>query len=168
MDEQEWLFSGENLDKILERKKQEIVDTVNEIPLGKFCNSSDEHLISCTVNKLSVIPIELEGKCIKSEPIETKIDVSHEPILARRLADDRKPPVVDGTKVCYDLPFTGDEWILNCKHEDPFLLSIKGNCQDNEVCLTVELKNSEPPESFNSEIEEQKKLLNNHIEQANK
>jgi len=107
------LFNDYHLDSVLEGQAKKIRELVSKIPAQRVIEADVEDLIPALEKELRVEPLQFLEKEITVEQNETKVDVSHD--FMRAISDRSKPFYIDGLRVSYYVPFTGDPELFKCK-----------------------------------------------------
>lgn len=107
------LFNDYDLRSVLENQKPQIGKAVAEIPSQQLSTFEQEELVSQLKEKLQIAPIVLLEDEISVDQKEAKVDVRYD---VRRFIRDRSRPVyVEGTKVIFYVPFTGEANLFKCR-----------------------------------------------------
>jgi hypothetical protein len=107
------LFNEYDLSSVLDGQSKKIRELVSKIPTQRLIEADVEELIPALEKELRVEPIQFLEDEINVEQNETKVDVSRD--FMRAISDRSKPFYIDGLKVSYYVPFTGDPELFKCK-----------------------------------------------------
>lgn len=107
------LFNDYDLWTVLENQKTQIGKAVSEVPSERLSTFELEELVSQLKEKLQIAPIVLLEEKISVDQKETRVDVRYD--VRRFIRDSSRPFYVEGTKITYYLPFTGDESLFECR-----------------------------------------------------
>jgi len=107
------LFNEHHLDLVLGEQTKKIRDLVSKIPAHRFLEADIEELIPALEKELRVEPIQFLEDEITVDQSETKVDVRRD--FMRAISDRSKPFYIDGLRVSYYVPFTGDPTSFRCK-----------------------------------------------------
>jgi hypothetical protein len=115
MNEREWvlLFSDYDLRAVLDNQLKRVSDEVLKIDHRRFQTESDELLAALLASKLVVAPLELHFDDVSVDHADIKKDISND--FDRVVFDRSRPTYVDGTRVTYHVPFSGDAKLLRCR-----------------------------------------------------
>ena len=113
MRNQQYLFSGDDLDDQLRRILSGIEGKVREVPDDVFLNSSDDDITKSIVAFFRVNPISLKEDERTREAEMIKMDMSHD---TQNFFPDPfgRPNIQDGNRVDFVVPFSGDRWLFTC------------------------------------------------------
>ncbi|HEY0023980.1 MAG TPA: hypothetical protein VGB24_13760 [Longimicrobium sp.] len=107
------LFSTYDLDDVLRSQMREVHDRVLRLSNSHFSASSDDELADRIVRELTIEPIHLDEEGISVSHREDKVDVSQD--FRRAVYDRNKPAYVDGIRVTFHVPFTGEKKLFSCR-----------------------------------------------------
>jgi hypothetical protein len=107
------LFNTYDLMSVLENQKAKISEVVSKMSKENLSEGSLAEIESTVLKDIQVDQIILTEDEITVDQIETKIDVSRDPM--RAIFDRSRPFFIDGIKVIYYLPFTGDSELFKCR-----------------------------------------------------
>lgn len=107
------LFSKYDLYSKLQGQEEKIKNGVDEVPTKQLLESDVDETIATLVNKLRIEPIQILDDEITVEQSETKVDVSQD--FMRGIDDRSKPFYINGTKITYYVPFSGERTLLECR-----------------------------------------------------
>jgi hypothetical protein len=107
------LFNDYHLDSVLEGQAKKIRELVSKIPAQHLIEADVEELIPALEKELRVEPIQFLEDDITVDQTETKVDVSRD--FMRAISDRSRPFYIDGLRVSYYVPFTGDPELFKCK-----------------------------------------------------
>ncbi|HEY0427492.1 MAG TPA: hypothetical protein VGC76_06775 [Pyrinomonadaceae bacterium] len=124
------LFNNYDLSALLENQKQQIAKAVSEVSSQQLTAVDQEELVSELKRKLQIAPLVLMEDEISVDQTETKVDVRNDP--TRYIRDRSRPVYMDGIKVIYYVPFSGEAELLKCSpsqfnHNPPRATSIEKN-----------------------------------------
>lgn len=92
----------------LEGQQRGALSAVDQYDGNQLLNSSLEDLVSYFVERYKIAPITLDEEGIYADPQEAKIDVSNDS-MARFFADRPGPILVDGLRVIFYIPYSGEK-----------------------------------------------------------
>lgn len=124
------LFSEYELHDVLEEQRSKIRELAANIPAEFLLSNSLDESAEEAVKELRVEPIEFVGE-ISVEQIEAKVDVSRDPM--RYISDRGRPSYIDGIKLIYHVPFTGDSQLFRCRPTQFSLSSPYAGIRDGEL-----------------------------------
>lgn len=106
------LFSEYDLRAVLENQLNQVEDEVRAIDPVRFETSTDDLLSATIASALVVAPIELHEDQLSVSPRDAKVDVSYD---RNRVFFGPGPHYVDGLEITYNLPFSGDPSLFECR-----------------------------------------------------
>lgn len=107
------LFSNYDLSAVLDAQAQGVNKRVEQVLPEQLFSEETESLVAKLVNELKVEPILLKEDEITVEQSEVKVDVSHD--IRRAIFDRSRPFYIDGIRVTYYVPFSGDRELFKCR-----------------------------------------------------
>lgn len=107
------LFNDYHLDSVLEAQAKKSREVVSKLPAQRLIEADVEELIPALEKELRVEPIQFLEDEITIEQNETKVDVSRD--FMRAISDRSRPFYIDGLRVSYYVPFTGDPELFKCR-----------------------------------------------------
>lgn len=107
------LFNEYHLDTVLEGQAKKIRELVSKIPAQRLIETEIEELLPALEEELRVEPIKLLEDEITVDQTERKIDVRRD--YMRAISDRSRPFYVDGLRISYFVPFTGDPELFKCR-----------------------------------------------------
>lgn len=111
--EQDFLFSKNDLGTILRQIIDGVSYKVESIPEGQFLGSSNDELLEHLYSELETLPLELYEDRMELDDSEAKIDVSGDPL--RHVSDRSRPAYVSGLKITVQIPFSGPKGLWFCR-----------------------------------------------------
>ena len=112
-DQSTLLFSQYELVLVLEAQEKKIKELTSAVPAQVLVESNIDELVSSIENEVRVEPLQLLEDETNVEQTEVKVDVSQD--FRRAIFDRSRPFHVDGVRVSYYVPFTGDKELLKCR-----------------------------------------------------
>jgi hypothetical protein len=106
------LFNDYDLHATLAQQVDKVKAQVDQIAVDRLLNTDPQELENALAAELYVSPLNLLENAITVEPQEAKVDVSQE--FGRAIFDRSKPFYIDGIRVSYYVPFTGDATLFKC------------------------------------------------------
>jgi hypothetical protein len=107
------LFNEHNLYAVLENQKEQARKRIGEIPVQSILSKEIDDLVNLLDAELKIEPIQLLEDETSIEQTEVKVDVSHD--FHRAIFDRSRPFYIDGLRVSYYVPFTGDAQLFKCQ-----------------------------------------------------
>jgi hypothetical protein len=107
------LFSEYDLHATLEKQVSEVKAQVDKVTTDRLLNADLKELEDVLTAELKISRLCLLENDITVEQKEAKVDVSQE--FNRAIFDRSKPFYIDGIRVIYYVPFTGDATLFKCK-----------------------------------------------------
>jgi len=107
------LFNEYDLHAVLEHQADKVKMQVDQVTADRLLNGYPQELENVLVTELQISPLDLLESDITVEQLEAKVDVSHD--FNRAIFDRTKPFYIDGIRVIYYVPFTGDVTLFKCK-----------------------------------------------------
>ena len=107
------LFNEYYLDAVLRAQSGKIRGLVSKIPAQRLVESNIEEFVPSLEKELWIEPIQFLEDETNVDQTETKVDVSRD--FRRAIFDRSKPSYVEGVRVSYYVPFTGDPQLFKCK-----------------------------------------------------
>lgn len=113
MNNPDLLFSKNDLLAVLQNQEQKTVNAIEDFEANRLLNTNSSDLAEYFFEKYQIEPIKISVEQVSVSQAEVKIDVSQDP---RRFIRDRSRPFfLDGTRVTYFVPFTGDKTLFYCR-----------------------------------------------------
>jgi len=109
----DYLFSDAPLREYLDRRKQGIINEIDQLPPEMITGTDIEELTRYVVEKHTLTTQVLDEQGITVDQHETKIDVSKDPW--RMIMDRSRPFYVAGTRVTHYVPFNGDTELFHLR-----------------------------------------------------
>ena len=159
------LFFREDLGVQLRTREQRVSQSVDRIPKDQFLVSSDQEVIDYVVDDLGVEPIVLheDKKTMKQD--ETQVDVSHDRMRMFR-EGGTGPFYVPGTTVEINIPFTGDEWIFNCRPDSWSTVFPHGDVQRDHLRLKFTKPDDSDPNAFKADFEREIQRVREYVNRS--
>lgn len=107
------LFNDYDLHATLAQHIAKVKAQVDQVTVDRLLKADPQELENALAAELYVSPLNLLENAITVEPLEAKVDVSQE--FNRAIFDRSKPFHIDGIRVSYYVPFTGDATLFKCK-----------------------------------------------------
>src|SRR5216683_3564441 len=156
----DYLFHDYELRGVIEGQEKTMLQEIDSIEPNRLLNTSIDDLVSYFEQKYKLeVPQLLEDK-ITADQSETKVDVSQDP--NRFISDPSRPFYIDGTKITYFVPFTGDPDLFKCQSHMMSLNPPHAEIGDTELIMTYRITdhNAEAVKSqFNGTLSQIKQLL---------
>jgi len=128
----ERLFSPTPLSKVIEGKKEQLRQAVNEHDANAFMGTSDEELRRHFIDTFKAEPLELlEDQLGREKPKEVDVDVRND-----RFRDPFDPPTVRGAQYTIVVPFSGDAGLFGCYPSNQTTYKPNGTVRGNELRLS--------------------------------
>ena len=127
------LFREGDLERDLQTLLQKVPGHVDEIPKGQFLATPDDELVEYVFASMEIEPIELheEAKTME-EPKETSIDVTNDPFRNMwREEGDHRSIVTPGMQTTISVPYTGANWLWDCRPSSYQLSYPRGNVRQS-------------------------------------
>ena len=107
------LFNDYDLYAVLEQQTNKVKAQVDQVTVDRLLNANPQELENALVTDLQISPLNLLESDITVQQQEAKVDVSQD--FNRAIFDRSKPFYIDGIRVSYYVPFTGDVTLFKCK-----------------------------------------------------
>ena len=122
------LFNGFDLRAVMEAQVEGIQEKIENYPQDEFLESLDEDLLEYFYSQAEICPLQLkEDEKNMSNPEETNIDVSGDPMRVSSAFGESGPVYVPGVKVTISIPWEGDQALWKVKHNPLSSTSSRGN-----------------------------------------
>lgn len=108
-----FLFNDYDLYSILENQKAKNRDIVQNFTTNDIANKQLEDLANEAVEQQKIETIKFLEDDINIDQSETQVDVSQD--FMRHIPDRSRPFYINGIKVSYFVPFTGDKELFKCR-----------------------------------------------------
>ena len=106
------LFSKYDLMAVLDNQLKQVQAKVRAVDPRRFETTTDDLLSATIASDLVIAPIELHEDRLSVSPRDAKVDVSYD---HNRAFFGPGPHHVDGLEVTYNLPFSGDSNLFECR-----------------------------------------------------
>jgi len=131
------LFSRAVLSDLLEQRKQELGQEVEEIPADRLLNAAEHDLCAALVQKYRVdIPTLLTDRIAVHDQGEADVDVRFEP--SRAIFDRSQPFYLKGQRLTVAVPFEGDPDLFHYRPSSFRLSSLNADIVGHELRLTFQ------------------------------
>lgn len=134
---QELLFNQIDLIAIAEVQKQKIIRAIDEINSNKLLQSATDTLCELFEREYKLEAPKLDKENISTRQEEAKVDVSHDP--NRFIRDRSKPFYVDGIRVTFYVPYSGNKDLFKCRPSTFTTTLPRAQVGDREVVVYYEL-----------------------------
>ena len=161
------LFHKKDLDSVLRGRQQGVGDTVNRIPEQQFLIATDQELLDHVVPGLTVAPLVLREDAATMSQSEAEVDVSGDPRRVFPLSSSG-PFNIPGTRVEVDLPFTGDEWLFQCKTNPWSTVLPRAEVFRGHLRVAFSFPHDSEPEEFKEGYERELQLIRSCVERSYK
>ena len=166
MEDEEHLFLKQDLNTALRSLNQNIAGYVDEIQERDFLSMDRGELSQVIYEKAKVALVSLDEAALTVETTETQVDVSGDPL--RFFSADRTGPFyMDGIRVEWTIPFTGDSEVFFLRTNPFSMLLPRGRVTKNKLILSRSLPNDQSSDQFNPYFEEQMGLVRKFLGYAN-
>jgi hypothetical protein len=114
MNKREWasLFSKYDLRVVLETQAKQVSEQVAKLSTDQIAQNDTEPLVTEILKQLYIEPLFLREDDISVDSEEAKVDVSQD--FNRDIFDRSQPVYLDGIRVTYYVPLSGDPVLLHC------------------------------------------------------
>ena len=161
----DYLFAEPDLDDQLRDRQGQIAAKMDGIPEGQFLVSSDQELVDHVIPQFVVKPIILRLDARTMNKVETKVDVSGDPM--RFFSPGRRGPfLIAGTRVDIDIPYTGEDWIFRYR-TNPW--STEFPCAEvkrGSIRISISLPHDAEPERFKESYDRELHLIGKYVDRA--
>lgn len=127
------LFAKFTTFDLINNHEQGVDQQISQLDASVFRNNSIETLSQQYASSFSLNAPELHVDKIYTEKSDTTIDVSHNPLYAH---SDYGPRRVDGIKITFHIPFTGDSKLFGCKPSHFTLSPPRADISTSEVLMS--------------------------------
>ena len=165
------LFAEVDLQQSIERIRQQLTRDLDALTEETVLGTSQEDLVKHLVAKYHIEPPVFLKESVSMNYQDTPIDVSRDPL---RFIDDRSQPFyVNGTRVTFHVPFTGDSSWLLCRPAGINLRRVKTALIHSEIVFIYEKPDGITPgvrSEFDQDfahIENNLALVSEELEQFN-
>ena len=160
-----YLFYEPDLSNELSARQRSITGVVDAISKEQFLISSDHDLIAHIVADLDVEPLVLNEDAAKMTQTETEMDVSGDPSRYFRMPGN--PFYIPGTRVDVDIPFTGEDWIFNCR-TNPFKTEFpQGEVIRGRLRVSISLPHDKDQIKFKETYDRELNLIRDYVSSSN-
>ena len=156
------LFSEMDLSDELGTRQYRISTAVDAIPKEQFLISSDSELIEYIKTDLTVDPLVLDEQAATVIETETKVDISGDPNRIFRSFNEGAY-YVPGTCIDVDIPFSGEDWLFNCRTNPWFSPYPRGNVSLNSLRVSITLPHDVDRVKFKEDYEREMERIRAYI-----
>ncbi len=160
MRDQNYLFNDHDLRLVIENQERVMLEEIESIEPNRLLNTNIADLASYFEEKYKLeVPQIIEDK-ITADHGETKVDVSGDP--NRFFSNPDRPFYINGTKITYFVPFTGDPDLFKCQSSMMSFNPPHAQIGNGELVMTYKITdhNVESVKSqFNGTLGQIKQLL---------
>lgn len=107
------LFNNYDLAAVLNGQEADVNKRLEQVPAQQLLTQELEHLVATLAAELKIEPIILKDDDITVEQSEAKVDVRRD--FMRAIPDRSRPFYIDGIRVTYYVPFSGDPELFKCR-----------------------------------------------------
>ena len=107
------LFHGPYLSDALSQQDEKCAREINSLSESRLLNTSDSDLLTYLVGEYGVASLEIQESEITVDYGEAKVDVSRR--FEYAIMDRTTPTYVQGTRISFHIPFTGDAGLFDCR-----------------------------------------------------
>jgi hypothetical protein len=166
-DRRNYLFNSGDLGEVLRQHLKAAIQAVDELEGSRFKHQSDEEIVKELVHKFAVRPLGLVETNTSMKQLETKVDVSKNPL--RNPFGDRGPRMVDAVRVIVSIPFVGDPGLWKLRPNSwtttvPFGEVHSGQGDGGSLEITIEQPADEDPARIKEFLDRQLKDVRFYIE----
>ena len=154
------LFYANDLNGTLESQQKRIVDEISSLDEERILGTPHEDIIDYFVKKFYVEPIQLEESKIQVGYGDAQIDVRNRFEFA--VFDYGRPAYVQGTRITFYIPFSGDYQLFHCRPSTFSLNPPRGAADKTEVVFTYDLTSVDREQvqsEFNGHLASVKKYI---------
>ena len=160
------LFYERDLSSELNDRSQIIYVSVDAIPKEQFLISSDFELIENIEADLTVEPLVLNEEAATIIESETQVDISGDPNRIFRF-DNQGPFYVPGTRIDVNIPYTGEDWIFNCR-TNPFMSVFPhGDVSSESLRISITLPHDVDRIKFKENYDRELSLIRDYVSYSN-
>lgn len=159
------LFHKYDLRAVMANNEQKMNSEIDAYNSNRLLNTSTEDLAKYFIDKYSIEPIKILEENISVAQEETKIDVSRDP--ERYFFYQDGPHYISGTAVIFEVPFTGDTELFNCKPSTFNFNPPAADISDNLLTITI-LTLKYEPEIIKNEFSRRINSIKEYVEWINR
>lgn len=125
----------EDLGDFLRKRAAVIRERVDAIPAPRLADTPIDSWIEHIVAALELVPVGLRLDAAEaSEPVETKVDISHDHRFGAHLFGERA--VAPGLSVTFHIPFAGAGELLRFRPSSSYMSPMRAAIRDGEITMT--------------------------------
>lgn len=163
MSSRETLFDERELSSELNARLEIIYTTIDAIPKEQFLISVDSELIEYIEADLKVEPLVLNEEAATISETETQVDISGDPNRLFR-SSNQGPFYVHGTRIDVNIPYTGEDWIFNCRTNPYLSLCPHGEVNSESLRISVTLPHDVDRIKFKEIYDRELNLIQKYVE----
>lgn len=142
MSERNYLFSKFDLGETLRNMESGMLREIDSIEGNKLLNTKIDDWIEYFIDKYNIKHLTLREESISTDQSETQVDVRYD--NSRLIRDRSQPFYINGTKICFYIPFDGDEKLFYMQPSTRTMNPPMADIENNELAIVFNKINPNP------------------------